>query len=48
MEIEMEELKKERDNACSQLEELRKKMGGNQKVSFSPFFEGIILLLTKS
>uniref|UniRef100_A0ACD6A0S8 Uncharacterized protein n=1 Tax=Avena sativa TaxID=4498 RepID=A0ACD6A0S8_AVESA len=32
MEIEMEELKKERDNACSQLEELRKKMGDNQHV----------------
>ncbi|KAM0881256.1 hypothetical protein ACQ4PT_033051 [Festuca glaucescens] len=31
MEIEMEELKKERDNACSQLEELRKKMGDNQQ-----------------
>jgi hypothetical protein len=42
MEIEMEELKKERDNACSQLEELRKKMGGNQKVRLSPFFEDIL------
>ncbi|KAM0929457.1 hypothetical protein ACQ4PT_001534 [Festuca glaucescens] len=31
MEIEMEELKKERDSACSQLEELRKKMGDNQQ-----------------
>ncbi|CAM0876219.1 unnamed protein product [Alopecurus aequalis] len=31
MEIEMEELKKERDHACSQLAELRKKMGDNQK-----------------
>uniref|UniRef100_A0ACD5WC02 Uncharacterized protein n=1 Tax=Avena sativa TaxID=4498 RepID=A0ACD5WC02_AVESA len=32
MEIEMEELKKERDNACSQLEELRNKMGDKQQV----------------
>ncbi|CAM0876335.1 unnamed protein product [Alopecurus aequalis] len=36
MEIEMEELKKERDNACSQLEELRKKMGDNQQ-GWNPF-----------
>uniref|UniRef100_A0ACD6AF60 Uncharacterized protein n=1 Tax=Avena sativa TaxID=4498 RepID=A0ACD6AF60_AVESA len=36
MEIEMEELKKERDNACSQLEELRKKMGEDQQ-GWNPF-----------
>jgi hypothetical protein len=39
MEIEMEELKKERDIACSQLEELRKKMGDNQQVRFYLFEE---------
>ena len=39
MEIEMEELKKERDNACSQLEELRKKMGDNKQVWFRLFIE---------
>ncbi|KAK3164442.1 hypothetical protein QOZ80_1AG0018520 [Eleusine coracana subsp. coracana] len=37
MEIEMEELKKQRDSAQSQLEELRKKMGGHQPVGWNPF-----------
>ncbi|KAK3160932.1 hypothetical protein QOZ80_1BG0068500 [Eleusine coracana subsp. coracana] len=37
MEIEMEELKKQRDNAQSQLEELRKKMGDHQPVGWNPF-----------
>ncbi|TVU03385.1 hypothetical protein EJB05_51076 [Eragrostis curvula] len=37
MEIEMEELKKQRDNAQSQLEELRKKMGDHQPAGWNPF-----------
>jgi centromeric protein E len=42
MEKEMEELKKQRDNAQLKLEELQKKMGDNQPVSICPFLANLL------
>jgi hypothetical protein len=45
MEMEMKELRKQRDNAQLALEELQKKMGDNQPVRKCPFFFHNLLLV---